>query len=329
MLEGPKIGAVIPACNEAENIEGVLSSVPPFVGRIIVVDDGSSDGTAGVVKRMATNDPRIVLLEHETNKGPGAALATGYLKALEEGLDVVVRCDGDGQMDPEEMERIVRPVLDGRADYAKGNRFMSGEAWRVMPRVRFFGTAILSLLTKVASGYWHVSDFQSGYTAISKDTLSRLPLNSLYPGYGHPNQILVMLNVEGARVADVPIKPLYNVGERSKMRVWRVVLPLSFRLFYWFLWRLWNKYVVRDFHPLVFFYLLGLLFTSVGSFWWLVILAARLYLRKAFAGGLMPLFNAFSTPYAAIMATLLFISGLQLVLFAMWMDMDTNRDLRP
>ena len=141
---------------------------------------------------------------------------------------------------------------------------MSGEAWKVIPRTRYLGNAVLSLLTKIASGYWHVADSQAGYTALSLTALRRLDLDALYPRYGFPNDMLVHLNIQNARVRDVPSRPIYDVGERSGIKLRSVVPRISWLLLKGFWWRMGQKYVIRDFHPLVFFYVFGVLMLGVG-----------------------------------------------------------------
>jgi hypothetical protein len=218
-------------------------------------------------------------------------------------------------MDPAELEQLVRPVARGEVDYAKANRLFTGEAWRVIPRHRYIGNAILSLLTKIASGYWHVADSQSGYTAISRTMLAQLDRDRIYRGYGFPNDMLVHLNVWNARVRDFPARPVYGVGERSDIRLRRVVPRISWLLLKGFLWRLREKYVIRDFHPLVFFYVLGFVMTGAGLALGVVETALRI------AG------NAVSVGTVVLIALLL-IAGSQFMLFAMWFDMESNKDLR-
>jgi hypothetical protein len=184
-----------------------------------------------------------------------------------------------------------------------------------MPRHRYLGNAVLSLLTKIASGYWHVADSQSGYTAIALPMLARLELDRIYPRYGFPNDMLVHLNVWNARVRDFPSRPVYGVGERSGIRLARVVPAISWLLVKAFFWRLREKYVIRDFHPLVFFYALGFLMTLVG----LGLGIAEVVLR--IEG------NAVSVATVVLVALLL-IFGSQFTLFAMWFDMESNKDLR-
>src|SRR4029077_14492221 len=152
----------------------------------------------------------------------------------------------------------------GELDYAKANRLFTGSAWKLIPRNRYLGNAVLSLLTKVASGYWHVADSQAGYTVVSGRVLQLLDLDRIYTSYGFPNDMLVHLNVWNARVRDFPSRPIYGVGERSGIRIRNVVPRISLLLWKGFFWRMREKYVIRDFPPLVFFSLLGILMTVIG-----------------------------------------------------------------
>ncbi|MBD0349112.1 MAG: glycosyltransferase family 2 protein, partial [Thermoleophilia bacterium] len=259
MLDAKRVAVVVPAHDEERLIAATLAGVPEFVDRVYVVDDASGDGTAEQAR--AGGDGRVEVVRHDDNLGVGAAIVTGYKRALADGIDVTCVMAADGQMDPADLETLAGAVARGEVDYAKANRLFTGEAWQLIPRSRYLGNAVLSLLTKVASGYWHVADSQSGYTAISRQLLERLDLDRLYRRYGFPNDMLVHLNVWNARVRDFPSRPIYGVGERSGIRLRRVVPAISWLLVRRFFWRLREKYVIRDFHPLVFFYVLGFLLT--------------------------------------------------------------------
>ena len=313
MFEGQRVAVVVPAFQEEALVAETLRGIPDFVDRIVVVDDASTDATAE--RARGVGDPRVEVIVHERNGGVGAAIVTGYERARDEGVDVTCVMAADNQMDPAELASIVGPVARGEVEYAKANRLVSGEAWQLIPRSRYLGNAALSLLTKIASGYWHVADFQAGYTAISLDALRRLDLRRVYRGYGFPNDLLVHLNVIDARVRDVPSRPIYGVGERSKMRIRRVVPRISWLLFKGFWWRLKEKYVIRDFHPLVFFYALGALMTGLGLLLGLIVTVSRIF------------GNGITTPTIVLVALLL-ISGTQFTLFAMWFDQESNRGLR-
>jgi glycosyltransferase involved in cell wall biosynthesis len=313
MLEGKRVAVVVPAHDEEGLIGGTLATIPEFVDRIYVVDDFSQDATAE--RAHEAGDPRVEVISHAQNEGVGAAIVTGYKRALAEGMDVVCVMAADGQMDPADLEQLAGAVARGEVDYAKANRLFTGQAWQLMPRHRYLGNAVLSMLTKIASGYWHVADSQSGYTAISRAQLERLDLARIYPRYGFPNDMLVHLNVWNARVRDFPSRPIYGQGERSGIRLSRVVPTIAWLLLKGFFWRLREKYVIRDFHPLVFFYVFGILLTLAG----LVLGVVETVLRL--------MGNELTTP-TMILVALLLISGSQFTLFAMWFDMESNKDLR-
>ncbi len=313
MFDGKRVAVVVPAYDEEALVVETLRGIPEFVDKVYVVDDASSDATGDRAKELG--DPRVEVIRHERNKGVGAAIVTGYERALEDGIDVACVMAGDNQMDPQELQGLVEPVARGEVEYAKANRLVSGEAWKVIPHTRYLGNAVLSLLTKIASGYWHVADSQAGYTAISRGALERLDLDRLYPRYGFPNDLLVHLNVENARVRDVPSRPIYNVGEQSGIRLRSVVPRISWLIFKAFWWRLGHKYVIRDFHPLVFFYVFGVLMSVAG-------------LTLGFVEAVLRILgNQITTPTIVLVAVLL-IAGIQLTLFAMWFDMEANKELR-
>ena len=313
MLEGKRVGVVVPAHDEEQLIATTLRGIPAFVDRIYVVDDSSRDAT--VERALELGDPRIEIVTHERNRGVGAAIVTGYKRAHDEGLDVACVMAADNQMDPADLEKLALPVARGELDYAKANRLFTGQAWELIPRTRYLGNAVLSLLTKVASGYWHIADSQSGYTAAGKGTLAVLDLDRVYTGYGFPNDMLVHLNVVNARVRDIPSRPVYGVGERSGIRYHKVAPRISWLLVKGFFWRLREKYVIRDFHPLVFFYAFGFISTLAGLVLGGIEIGYRIAGYDVSVG-------------TVVLIALLLISGSQFTLFAMWFDMETNKDLR-
>jgi glycosyltransferase involved in cell wall biosynthesis len=313
VLDGKRVAVVVPAHNEESLVAETLAAIPDFVDRIYVVDDHSQDATAE--RAQEVGDPRVEVIVHERNEGVGAAIVTGYRRALTEGIDIACVMAADGQMDPADLQTIAGAVARGDVDYAKANRLFTGQAWELMPRHRYLGNAVLSMLTKIASGYWHVADSQSGYTAISCELLEHLDLDRIYKRYGFPNDMLVHLNVWNARVRDFPSRPIYGHGERSEIRLRRVVPAIAWLLAKGFFWRLREKYVIRDFHPLVFFYAFGILLTLAG----LVLGTVETVLRL--------MGNELTTP-TMILVALLLISGSQFTLFAMWFDMESNKDLR-
>jgi glycosyltransferase involved in cell wall biosynthesis len=316
MYEGKTIAVVVPAHNEEKLIGMVLETMPDFVDLIIVVDDASTDQTPTLVASYFRRlGERLVLLSHAENQGVGAAVVTGYKQALMREIDVVVVMNGDGQMDPEDLARVVAPVARCEADYVKGNRLFRGESWRMIPHYRYLGNATLSLLTKIVSGYWHIADSQSGYTAIARIALERLDLNRIYKRYGMPNDILVKLNVDNFRVRDVSVRPVYNIGEVSGIRLRKVIPAITWLLLCGFCWRLKEKYILRDFHPLVFFYCMGLTLFPVGTIFGLYLFWYRCFVGRVAAT-------------SALFAAFLTISGLQSLFFAMWFDMDYNKHLK-
>jgi glycosyltransferase involved in cell wall biosynthesis len=221
------VGVVIPAFNEERAIARAVAAVPDWVDQVFVVDDASSDSTAA---RAAGHGPTVELIRHGTNRGVGAAIVSGYRRALHVGLDAVAVMAGDGQMDPRDLPALLDPLAEGRADYAKGNRFLHREVWREMPLSRIAGNVALSLATKVTSGYRHVFDSQCGYTAVTTSALSRIDLDRVFPRYGYPNDLLARLHAVGMRVADVPVRPIYGEHWKSGIRVHNVVYPISFVL---------------------------------------------------------------------------------------------------
>ena len=308
MYKERKIGVVVLAHNEENHIKDTIETLPDFVDKIYVVDDGSTDKTAEIVKTLT--DQRIRLLQHEVNKGPGAALVTGYKAALKEEMDVIVKMDGDNQMDPEQLPNLLEPIIEGKADYTKGNRLLSPEYRSGMSKWRFLGNSMLTFLTKIGSGYWQMMDPQNGYTATSRSVLERISLDSIYPYYGYLNDILVKLNVYGYRVMDI-IMPARYGRERSSIKYSKYIVKVSLMLLRDFFWRLKMKYVVLSFHPLVLFYMLGIVLTPIGFFGGLF----TLYYKYVLGGSLF---------VRGALSLLVFILGVQFLLFAMLFDMQVN-----
>ena len=317
MYKNKTVGVVVPCYNEETQISIVIDTMPDFVDKIVIVDDVSKDKTVEIVKSYKEKFPgKIELICHEVNKGVGGAISTGYIWCRDNKLDVATVMAGDAQMDPNDLPSLLDPVVDDKTDYSKGNRLISGEAWKKIPTVRYFGNTALTLMTKIASGYWHVTDSQTGYTVINRKALKLLPLEDIFPRYGMPNDFLVTLNIFNMRVMDVPINPLYGVGERSKMTIHRTIPSLLKLMTHLFLRRMLRKYIIRDFHPLIFFYFMSF----VLSLFAIPLSIKIIYLF--FAGHNITPINALGTGFAIVMS-------LQFLLFAMWFDMDYNRDLNP
>lgn len=257
------------------------------------------------------NSDRIVLITHLVNAGKGSGIATGYKWAKDHGIDCVATMDGDGQMDPDELLSLCEPIIFEKIDYVKGNRLIHRSALLVIPKVRFFGNSILSILTKLASGYWHVSDTQTGYTAISNKALNAIRLYDIYKKYGYPNDMLVKLNIAFCTLREVEIKPVYDIGEQSKMKIFKVIPTVSVLLIKSFFKRLWFKYLFRDFHPLFILYHFSFL---LGAIW-------IPYMYKVSVALILDKNVSFETLFAF---TFLGISSIQSFLFAMWMDIQDN-----
>lgn len=216
MLLEKRVSVVVPAFNTGARVCRVIATLPAFVDSVVVVDDSSSDGTPALLG--ACVDPRLTVVRHDENRGVGAAIATGYGKAMELGADLVAVMAGDGQMDPRDLEALALPVARGEADYAKGNRLVHPECARVMPRSRWVGNVVLSAMTRAATGFSHIGDSQCGYTVISRAVLSALALDRLWTRYGYPNHLLGALARRDYRVVDVTVRPVY-AGEKSGVRV--------------------------------------------------------------------------------------------------------------
>lgn len=314
MYKDKSVGVAIPAYNEEKLIGQVIDTMPAFVDKIIVVDDCSKDNTNLVVQSYVDKDPdRVILICHEVNQGVGGAIATGYKWCRDHKIDATVVMAGDAQMDPSDLPALLDPVVNNEVDYSKGNRLISGEAWEKIPRVRYLGNAMLSLLTKIASGYWNIADSQTGYTVANLKVLQTLDLDGIYKSYGMPNDMLVKLNIFSFRVCDVEIKPIYGIGEKSGIKPLRMIPKLARLMYRFFMYRMVQKYIIRDFHPLIFFYLSGFVMFISG-----LILGLYLFFYRLFVGPV--------EATSSIMAVFLFITGMQSLFFAMWFDMDYNKN---
>jgi glycosyltransferase involved in cell wall biosynthesis len=305
MYKQKRVAVVIPAYNEENLVAGVLGDAPAYVDHVIVVDDCSTDQTAQVVRNCS--DGRVSLLSTGSNQGVGGATMVGYAKALELNCELIVKMDGDGQMAPEHLDKLLDAIVDQEYDYAKGNRFLAGESLHAMPRHRLFGNVILTFLTKLASGYWNVFDPQNGYTAISAAALRRLDLPTLHTRYFFENDMLVALSIHNARVADVPIPARYG-NEKSKLNPFKAGITFPLLLIMRFWRRIYQKYVLRDFSVIALFLVMGLLL-----FGWGVIFGAYHWILSV-------LTNHVATTGTVMLAVLPLILGFQLILQAVVLD---------
>jgi glycosyltransferase involved in cell wall biosynthesis len=273
VYRGHTVGVVVPAYNEAGLVGRVIDTIPDYVDRVYAIDDQSTDETWAEIQAAAEtvnrrrersgsraladggHQPRVVPMRNPVNQGRGASVKRGYKRALADGMEIVAVMDGDGQMDPAVLDRILDPVVEGRADYAKGNRLGNG-AWEGMSRFRLFGNTALSFLTKLSSGYWEVGDSQNGYAAISREALEALDVDALYEDYGFENDILAKLNLHDMRVADVPHPAVY--GEETSTIQYRTFIPrVSLLLLTNFVTRVESKYLGANLHPVAICYALG------------------------------------------------------------------------
>ena len=275
-------------------------------------DDGVRNALAERAAEIVLQD-RVVAIQHRENEGAGGAIKTGYLAALVDGVDAVATIDGDGQMDPEVLSDLLDPIVEDDIDYTKGNRLLHREYRSEMPTLRLVGNFILTFLTKIASGYWRVMDPQNGYTVISRQALQAVSVKDLYEGYGYCNELLIKLNVAEMRIADVPTDVEYS-DEESHIQYSSYIPKVSMLLLRGFLWRLKTKYLILDFHPLVFFYLLGA--GSIGA----GVLSGLYTVTSLLVTGSSGLFDGLLTP-------LLLVTGVSFLLFAMVLDRRVNDSL--
>ena len=239
MYRSLRVCVVIPAFNERQKIAQTVAAVPEFIDDILVIDDASTDDTSGEAALSAARRVRpsgVEVIRHPDNRGVGAAITTGYRRALAIGADVAVVMAGDGQMDPSDLPALLDPIASGAAGYVKGNRFRHPAIWSTMPASRIVGNVLLSAATKLTSGYRHVFDSQCGYTAISRDALTAIALDELFPRYGYPNDLLSRLHVAGIAVVDVPVRPIYGEHWKSGIHLGTVVHPIP-----WVLLRSWGN----------------------------------------------------------------------------------------
>jgi glycosyltransferase involved in cell wall biosynthesis len=310
MYRNRSLAAVVPAYREERLIGTVIRTMPDYVDHIIVVDDCSPDRTSEVARSVG--DPRVVVVRHEQNTGVGGAIITGHKRAAELGADIDVVMAGDGQMDPDYLPGLLEPLVDGGRGFAKANRFFSITSMQSMPRHRVFGNIVLSFLTKLASGYWHLFDPQNGYTAITQDVLRRIPLDRISSRYSFENDLLIHLNILRVPAIDVPIPAVYG-QEVSSIKLRRVIPELLRLLFVGFWKRFFYKYVLWSFSPIAMFLFSGLLLTLFGGAW-----------------GVWVFFHTLGPPVASagsvVLAVAPLLVGVQMLLYALLLDIQESPD---
>jgi dolichol-phosphate mannosyltransferase len=310
VYRGQRVCVVIPCYNVAPHIAGVLSAMPDYVDQVIAVDDGSRDDTLTALD--AAGEKRLEVVRHDRNRGVGAAMRSGLARGAQGGANLLVKVDGDGQMDLAELAKLLDALVDDpRAGYAKGNRLFDQKALSKMPRLRFIGNFALTFLTKLASGYWYVVDPQNGYLAIRREIWEHLDPARISDGYFFENDMLVCLNILDVPVKDVPIPARYG-DERSYLRVRRVLFPFAFLLIRRTFYRVWAKYMLRDFSPIALFLLTGL-----PLFIWGVIFGAYQWWSHAQQGVVTP-------TGTVIVAVVPLILGFQLLLQALVLDIQNS-----
>jgi glycosyltransferase involved in cell wall biosynthesis len=298
---------VIPCHNVASHIEEVILTLPVAISYIVVVNDCSTDDTESIIVRLAKQDSRIIYIKHETNQGVGAALITGYKKSLELKSIITIKMDGDGQMDPSYIPALIKPILDDKADFVKGNRFRDFKALEAMPIIRRFGNVALSFMIKSASGYWNVFDPTNGYTAIRNETLAELDFNKIHKRYFFETSMLIELYYVNAVVQDVPMKAKYGT-EVSGLSHTKALFEFPPKLFVAYFKRVILKYFVYDFNIASLYLLIGVPFFSFGIIYGLTL--QHKYLSR----------NLDAPSGTFMIATICSILGFQLLLSALSYD---------
>ena len=245
MASGPHIAVVIPAYRVRSQLRGVIEKIPASVSTVIVVDDACPERSGDVA--IEINSSRVVLVRHEKNQGVGGAVVSGYKEAIKRGADIAVKIDGDGQMDPALLPGFVRAIAAGKADYVKGNRFFQIRGLQKMPPVRLFGNSVLSLMSKIMSGYWQVMDPTNGYTAIHCSVLKILPLDRLSRRYFFESDMLYHLALVRGVIADLPMRAVYG-DEKSSLKIWQVALEFPGKFLIRWIKRVFYNYFLRDFN---------------------------------------------------------------------------------
>jgi glycosyltransferase involved in cell wall biosynthesis len=305
MYKNKKVSVVIPAYNVAPHILDVLKAIPEFVDETIVVDDCGCDGTTRILAQVA--DPRVTVIKHESNQGVGGAMVTGFKRAMKNGADVVVKMDGDGQMDPSYVSSLLDPLIDGGYVYAKGNRFLDNAKLKEMPTLRLIGNYGLTFLTKLASGYWHVFDPQNGFLAIKSEALKWIDLDHLAKRYFFENDMLVHLNIFGCRVKDVSIPARYG-QEKSSMSISEVMVTFPVYLWRRFWYRIYQKDVLRDFSPVALFWVTGLALFTWG------------FIFGAYTWGKSTLLHQLASTGTVMLSVLPLVIGFELILQAVILE---------
>ncbi len=311
MFDTKITAVVIPAYKASNHLKTVIGGIPDMIDHIIVVDDKCPQNSGKIAAEMQTSDPRIIVLFHEINQGVGGAVISGYIKALELNCDIIVKMDSDDQMDPAYLPELMRPVADGKAGYAKGNRFVDFKALRAMPGFRLFGNSVLSFLVKACSGYWNMMDPTNGYTAISKDALQKINLEKISKRFFFETDMLIRLNIYNTVVKDVPIPARYG-DEQSTLSIRNILARFPFLLLKGLTKRFILKYLIYDFNMASVYILTGMPMLLWGIFY-----GMTKWIENTI--------NEVATPTGTIMlAVLPLILGTQFVIAAINIDINST-----
>ena len=310
----PKIAVVIPCYKVSRHILKVISNIPQEVSTIILVDDQCPEKTGEYVAKNI-NDPRVTILINSINLGVGGATKAGYLVAIQHHADIIVKLDGDGQMNPEDIPKLTRVITEEKYNYAKGNRFFTIKNVKQMPIVRKFGNLVLSFMSKLSTGYYEIFDPNNGFTAIDSEYLTQLPLDDIDNRYFFESDMLYQLNLLGAKVLDIPLPTIYK-DEHSSLSIWQSVIIFPKKHLINFIKRIIYTYYLRDFNIASVQLLVGTIF-----FWWGSVLGLTTWLHN--------MKNGVSSATGTIMLVgILIITGVQLLLSFLNFDMRSQKRIR-
>ncbi len=314
MIENNTLCVIIPTYNDGHLLRDTIEGIPDFIDKIIVINDGCNEDSAKIIDGAIKKDSRVEMILHEKNLGLGQSLIDGYLKSLESKFDITIVMAGDNQMSPNDLNRVISPILANDSDYVKGNRLLRDDVIDRMPFYRFIGNSVLTLLSKIATGYWKIIDPQCGYSAISYKALKSIRIGDMIKGYGYNAHILNMLNLNNFRVVDVEVEPVYG-DEKSKIKIMSYIFTVSRLLTRLTFRRIIRKYLIVEFHPLIFFYFFGFFNCFFISF----PLVVRFFYKLLTTGFL---------PQTTLLVTFFSFSiGMLSIFLGMWLDMEDNKRL--
>jgi dolichol-phosphate mannosyltransferase len=311
MYKELKIGVVIPTFKAEKHIQLVIDGLPDWIDYIIIVDDCCPNKSGYLVQKNNKTDSRIHVVFHDKNQGVGGATVSGYKKGLELGVQIIVKMDSDDQMDPSFISELLDPIVNNKARYAKGNRFVDFKALRSMPRMRLMGNSALSFMVKAASGYWTIMDPTNGFTAISNIAIEKLNLDNLSKRYFFESDMLINLNIQSTVICDIPIPARYG-NEDSSLSIWNTMYKFPPRLLKGLLKRFFFKYLIYDFN-------MASIYTLVGFplLMWGIVYGLFKWIQNYYLGQ--------ETPAGSVMLSVLpLILGTQFLLSAINIDINST-----